>query len=94
MQFRAILGRRNPNLLMLRIDQARHCGLHGMRRFARTLLADFDAVLNAVSEPWSNGQMEGQINRLKTIKRSMHGRAGAALLRARLLSFNPTSSDI
>jgi transposase len=75
------------------IGQARHCGVHGMRRFAHTLLADFDAVRNAVSEIWSNGQMEDQINRLKTIKRSMDGRAGVALLWARLLPFNPANSN-
>ncbi len=80
MQFRAILRHRDPDLLMPWIDRARHCGLHGMQHFARTLLADLDAARNAVSEPWSNGPVEGQINRLKTIKRSMYGRAGVALL--------------
>jgi len=64
-----------------------------MQRFARTLLADLDAVRTAVLEPWSNGHVEGQINRLKTIKRSMYGRAGLALLRARLLPFNPATSN-
>jgi transposase len=34
-------------------------------------------------EPWSNGQTEGQINKLKTLKRAMYGRAGVDLLRAR-----------
>jgi transposase len=34
-------------------------------RFARTLNRDFDAVKNAIEMPWSNGQAEGQINRLK-----------------------------
>jgi transposase len=38
-----------------------------------------------VTEPWSNGPVEGQINRLKTLKRQMYGRAGVELLRARLL---------
>jgi transposase len=38
--------------------------------------------------PWSNGQAEGQINRLKTIKRAMYGRACAELLRARMLPLN------
>lgn len=44
-----------------------------------------DAVRNAITEPWSNGQTEGQINHLKTLKRTMYGRAGSELLRARLL---------
>ena len=37
---------------------------------------------NAITETWSNGQAEGQINRLKTLKRAMYGRAGVELLRA------------
>jgi hypothetical protein len=42
------------------------------------------AVRNAICEPWSNGQTEGQINRLKMLKRAMYGRASVALLRARM----------
>jgi transposase len=75
------------------IDRARRCGLLGIQRFARTLLPDPAAVRNAVSEPWSNGRVEGHINRLKTIKWSMYGRAGVALLRARLLPFSPATSN-
>ena len=53
--------------------------------FARGLCADRSAVMAALSEPWSNGQTEGQINKLKTLKRQMYGRAGLDLLRARLV---------
>jgi len=60
-------------------------GIYGMQRFARALRHDIEAVRNAVLEPWSNGQTEGQINRLKTLKRTMYGRAGVDLLRARLM---------
>ena len=56
-----------------------------MQRFARTVRRDLDAVTNALTERWSNGQTEGHINRLKTLKRAMYGRAGAELLRARML---------
>jgi transposase len=42
-----------------------------------------------VETPWSNGQVEGQVNRLKTIKRQMYGRAGFGLLRARVLPYTP-----
>ena len=38
----------------------------------RTLRRDIDAARNAVTESWSNGQTEGQINRLKTLKRAMY----------------------
>jgi transposase len=56
-----------------------------MQRFAKTIRQDLEAVRNAMSEPWSNGQTEGQINRLKTLKRAMYGRAGVELLRARMM---------
>ncbi len=56
-----------------------------MRRFVKTMRQDIAAVRNAVLEPWSNGQTEGQINKLKTLKRAMYGRAGIDLLRARML---------
>ena len=67
------------------LQDARASRIHGMRRFARTALQDFDSVSNAALDLWSNGQTEGQINRLKTLKRAMYGRAGVDLLRARPL---------
>jgi transposase len=48
---------------------------------------DLEAVRLAATERWSNGLVEGQINRLKTLKRAMYGRAGVELLRARLVPF-------
>ena len=74
-----------------RRSDATDSGIHGMRRFAATLRQDLAAVNNAISEPWSNGQTEGQINRLKTLKRAMYGRAGVELLRARMLPFRSRS---
>jgi transposase len=52
---------------------------------AEGLRRDEAAVRTAVSERWSNGPVEGDINRLKMIKRQMHGRAGFVLLRARTI---------
>ena len=60
-----------------------------MQQFARTLTRDIEAVRHAIVEPWSNGQAEGQINRLKTLKRSMYGRAGIKLLRAWMPPLEP-----
>lgn len=54
-------------------------------RFARAFRRDIDAVNNAVELHWSNRQAEGQINSPKTLKRSMYGRAGPELLKARML---------
>lgn len=53
--------------------------------FARGLRKDQAAVAAALREPWSNGQTEGQINRLKTLKRQMYGRAGIETLKARII---------
>ncbi len=51
----------------------------------KTLTRDIEAVKHAIAEPWSSGQAEGQINRLKTLKRAMYGRASTELMRARML---------
>ncbi|MCS3830027.1 transposase [Salinibacter ruber] len=64
------------------------CSRSGIERFdtfAAGLRQDYAAVRAALSEPWSNGQAEGQINRLKMIKRQMYGRASFNLLRKRVL---------
>jgi transposase len=58
-----------------------------MQRCAPTLLGDLDAVRNGVTEPWSNGQTEGQISRLNTLKRTMYRRSGIDLPRARMPLF-------
>ncbi len=72
------------------LREARASGIGAMQRFARTLSQDLEAVRNAITETWSTGQTEGQINKLKTLKRAMYGRAGAELLRARLLPLEIT----
>jgi transposase len=53
--------------------------------FGKGVKADLDAVRAALTEPWSNGQTEGQITKLKLVKRQMYGRARLDLLRARLV---------
>ena len=60
----------------------RHRG-HG--DLAARLGHDIAAVCAALTTPWSNGQAEGQINRLKLIKRQSYGRAGFELMRRRAL---------
>lgn len=85
MRFRGIFHGRTSAKLAEWIYDAIHSGLVFLARFARVLRRDIDAVCNAIDLPWSNGQAEGQINRLKTIKRAMYGRAGSELLRARMM---------
>jgi transposase len=90
--FRAILRGGKVTTLHRWMEQARKTGIHSLVRFVRTLKQDLSAVEAAVSEPWSNGPVEGQLNRLKMLKRQMYGRAGIELLRARLLP-EPEFSD-
>ena len=67
------------------LNDVRQAGLYALRRFAQILSRDIEAVRNAIREEWSNGQTEGRINKLKALKLSMYGQAGAELLRARML---------
>jgi transposase len=53
--------------------------------FANGIKRDKAAVYAAITEPWSNGQTEGQITKLKLVKRQMYGRAKLDLLQARLI---------
>ena len=53
--------------------------------FVRGIVKDGAAVRAAIASPWSNGQTEGQITKLKLVKRQMYGRAKLDLLEARLL---------
>ena len=85
MQFRGVLRSGTTERLDAWLTDARASGIYAMQRFAKTIHKDLEAVRNAVSEPWSNGQTEGQINKLKTLKRAMYGRAGVDLLRARMM---------
>jgi len=77
--------------LMTWIDDAGELGIASLRGFASGLIQDLDAVRNALLLPWSNGQVEGQINRIKLIKRQMYGRAGFDLLRKCVLCQPPAA---
>ena len=78
-----MLKAHDPNALTLWLDAAERSEF---RSLGSGLRRDKDAVLAAILFRWSNGQVEGQVNRLKLIKRTMYGRAGFALLRRRVLA--------
>lgn len=67
------------------IGKAAAGGVPELAAFAAGLRADEAAVSAALTRSWNNGPVEGQVNRLKAIKRSMYGRAGMDLLRARVM---------
>jgi transposase len=66
------------------INTAKHCEFGPLVRFGYGLQKDILAVTAAVEMNWSSGQVEGQVNRLKTIKRQMYGRAGFDRFRCEL----------
>jgi transposase len=65
--------------------EAGRSGVAEFRSFANGVTADLQAVRAALSYDWSQGQVEGQVHRLKLIKRQMYGRGKLDLLRARVL---------
>jgi transposase len=67
------------------LERAKGCPYEELQRFAQGLEKEFSAVQSALTEPWSTGQVEGQITRLKLLKRQMYGRANLDLLRLRVL---------
>lgn len=70
------------------IAQAQAAELKETAAFAAGLLADWDAVAAAATLKWSSGSTEGQVNRIKMLKRQMFGRAKPDLLRKRVLARN------
>lgn len=60
--------------------------LPALRSFANGIRTDLAAVMNGLSLPYSSGRVEGHVNRIKTIKRQMYGRANFDLLRRRILA--------
>ncbi|MGH8257931.1 MAG: ISL3 family transposase, partial [Steroidobacteraceae bacterium] len=83
--FIGLIRDRTPDRLDPWLNQAVRSTLRPLRSFARHLSIDYDAVRAAVTLDWSNGPVEGQINRLKMLKRTMYGRAGFDLLSRRFL---------
>ncbi len=84
-EFAGLIRARQPERLGPWLARARDGRLAAFRGFAKRLGADEAAVQAAAMHPWSTGQVEGQINRLKTIKRQMYGRAKLDLLGRRFL---------
>jgi transposase len=85
-EFAALIRKHSEGTLSAWLASAEASSCPEIRRFAEGIRRDEAAVQAAVSERWSNGPVEGHVNRLKTIKRQMYGRAGFVLLRARVVN--------
>jgi len=68
------------------ITEATTSGIAALTRFAEGLPEDLAAITAGLTLPWSNGPVEGQVNRLKLLKREGYGRASVRLLRQRLMT--------
>jgi transposase len=88
LDFREAIATHDKDGMLHWIRTATQSGIGPLVRFAYGLRKDSNAVIAAVETAWSNGQTEGQINRLKAINRQMYGRAGFHLLRARVLPYH------
>ena len=84
-QFLAMMANQAVEAWPSWLHAAEHSGYPELESFAGGLRLDSAAVVAALSVSWSNGQVEGQVNRLKMVKRTMFGRAGFALLRQRMI---------
>ncbi|AWZ04600.1 ISL3 family transposase [Streptomyces sp. ICC1] len=84
--FAELLRHRRGFLLTEWIRQAERDAPKPISGFAGFLRQDLDAVTAGLTLSWSSGVVEGHVNRVKTIKRAMYGRASFTLLRTRILA--------
>ena len=84
-EFTGLIRDRAPDRLDPWLQRAGHSTVRQLQSFAKRLRVDYNAVRAGVTLAWSNGQTEGQVNRLKTLKRQMYGRANLDLLGRRFL---------
>jgi len=84
-QFANLVRQREPQQLDLWLEQASTSPVKQFQNFTKSLQEDYEVVKAGVTLEVNNGQVEGQVNRLKMIKRQMYGRAGLALLSRRFL---------
>lgn len=86
LEFYMILKTKNKSQLSSWLTRVRESGSTELQRVATGMEADAAAICEAITSRWSNGVVEGHVNRLKMLKRQMYGRAGFELLRRRVMS--------
>ena len=85
--FRTLLKDRCVSAFDTWLDTADLSPLKAVRNFSKSLRDEYSFIRSALEHEWSNGQTEGQVNRLKFIKRQMYGRASFELLRQKVLYY-------
>jgi transposase len=86
LEFYRILKTKNKPQLSIWFSSVSESGSTELQRVAAGMEADATAICEAITSRWSNGVVEGHVNRLKMLKRQMYGRAGFELLRRRVMS--------
>jgi transposase len=92
-QFRQVFKDRDPEAFKSWLVRSAQSDIPELKRFVAGIQRDYEAVVAAVQQHWSNGQVEGQVHRLKLLKRQMYGRSGFPLLRRRVLPFGTYGSQ-
>jgi len=83
--FLEMVRQRKGKDLRVWMEQASSSGIAEMKSFVTGLERDYDAVKAGLSQEWSQGPVEGAVNKIKTHKRLMYGRASFPLLRKKML---------
>ena len=84
-EFQAMVRQRCPEALDGWLAACLASAIPELHNFAAGLQCEYASIRAALSEPWSTGQVEGQITRVKLVKRQMYGRAKFDLLKQRVL---------
>ena len=84
-RFFTMVSQRHADQLDPWLEECCRSGIPDLQTFAEGLKRDYVALKAALTFPYSNGPVEGQVNKLKYIKRSMYGRGSFELLRQRVL---------
>ena len=87
-EFRTAYSQKDIDAVRIWCDKYSQCKFPAIVSFINGINADTDAFYNSMKFEYSNGLLEGSVNKLKAVKRSMYGRASYLLLRAKLLLAN------
>ena len=87
-EFRTFYAKKDVDAVRAWCENYANCKFPAIRSFINGINVDADAFYNSMRYHYSNGLLEGFVNKVKAVKRSMYGRAGYLLLRAKLLLTN------
>ena len=84
-QFLEMIRGRNPAFLEEWLEKCEQSEIVDLQTFAEGLRREYGAIKAGISLEWNNGALEGEVNRLKLIKRTMYGRGGFELLKQKVI---------